>query len=614
MPLLAESGDPLLTESGETLLTEDETGIPGLIGMRVRAKLKLAVNGALSGINTPVSIQGKAALKLAVKGALSGVSTPDWKTPIVTLAGAIPFMLTEEGPEGSSCFRSGAITDNGISQARFIAPSNGIFTVWFKVSSESNYDWLTARKVGAPDNLFRVSGTMNWQNATVVMAEGDALDVFYEKDSSVFSGADAGWFTISFESDACEIKGKAALSLAMQGALSGATIAATSQPLQGRATLKLAVSNAKISKPQTLQGRATLQLIARNGTIAAPTGLTALMKVITDSARPEVVLDQYLLVWFNGHPGQCQIALALDEGTPIYPTSTWMNPGTTGPSILKIDSAEIPGDGYTHKVTVSVRVNSHGQTGPWSTTAIYAKTPKPRTTDQPEWCEAVLLRQGGSGATAPLADLTRIRWRHDGAVKIMARIPVLVGAEPRRWSTREIDVGYADYDETEFIAEGIGLRLEYFGGQFRNVEFGVCAIDRGSFGPVRWSMSPISIKELDPDSSQEEKPPNPDQQKGTLTSMAYSQFKNAIAAEIREKEPGWSNSWYITITALDQTLLTIKDIVRKGGRVTLNDFGAFEARWNADHTVRSVAFVPSVGFKEGVRQGRILTDDQAKAG
>lgn len=405
------------------------------------------------------------------------------------------------------------------------------------------------------------------------------------------------------------LNGKATLQLAAQGALSGI---ATPVSLNGRATLRL-VSTAKLSKPKTLNGRATLRLVSRHGALSAPTGLNALMKVITDSAQPEVVLDQYVMVWFYGHPNQCEIALHIDDGPQISPSTVWLNPGTTGPAILKIGINQLQGDGFTHKVTVKVRTNFDGRTGAWAQALVFGKIPKPITTDQPEWCEAVRLRQGGPGQSGPVTDLTRIRWRHNGAVRIMARIPVLVGAEPRKWSTKEIVLGYADYDETEFIAEGVGLKLEYMGGYIRNVEFGVCAIDRGSFGPVFWASAKIGIAEI---SSQDQLAPdlNPDQRAGTNWALTYPVFKTAVSALVQAQATNWpGNGWFIVHTTLDQTVRKIKDIVRKGGSVTLDDFARFEARWDAERTTRSVGCSLSTGLKEGTKRGVIMTDEEAKA-
>ena len=101
-------------------------------------------------------------------------------------------------------------------------------------------------------------------------------------------------------------------------------------------------------------------------------------------------------------------------------------------------------------------------------------------------------------------------------------------------------------------------------------------------------------------------------------------LKDKIGRAVFE-ENGWTYPEYlypttadtkrrnIVETALEKTLFQVKEATRKGGTVTLDDLGRFEARWNEARTVRSVAFAPSPGFREGVRAGSILTDAQAQA-
>ena len=69
----------------------------------------------------------------------------------------------------------------------------------------------------------------------------------------------------------------------------------------------------------------------------------------------------------------------------------------------------------------------------------------------------------------------------------------------------------------------------------------------------------------------------------------------------------------VSYTHLDVYKRQIKDLIRRGGRVILDDLGRFEARWNETRTVRSVGFAPSPGFIAGTRAGYPLTDAQAKA-
>jgi hypothetical protein len=54
----------------------------------------------------------------------------------------------------------------------------------------------------------------------------------------------------------------------------------------------------------------------------------------------------------------------------------------------------------------------------------------------------------------------------------------------------------------------------------------------------------------------------------------------------------------------------IKDVIRKGGTVKLDDLGTFAATW--PQSGRSVTFTPSPGFKVGTQIGKPLTDAQAK--
>ena len=82
----------------------------------------------------------------------------------------------------------------------------------------------------------------------------------------------------------------------------------------------------------------------------------------------------------------------------------------------------------------------------------------------------------------------------------------------------------------------------------------------------------------------------------------------------------------IVNSAIDQSVLKIKDVVSKGGSVELQDFGVIEAKWTKERLARnpatgapvvvpayrSLGFSPSIGFKTGTRNGTILTDLQAK--
>ena len=427
-------------------------------------------------------------------------------------------------------------------------------------------------------------------------------------------------------SSAFTLRGKAVLSLTTRAALSSVKVF-TPLPLKAKATLRF-IGNGLLKARKLLKAKATLRLLARQGTAQPPSGIGMQMTILADPYRPAVIRDQYLRVWFNGHPGQCRMALKIDDGAEFEPAFTWQNPGVTGPAIVKIDRAAIAGDGKDHRITVSVWQAVGNRTSARATHSDYAKIPVVRPATQPEWCGATPIRQGETLYAAPyvisgrVKDLTRIDWRHSGAVQIMARIPVRTQLANKSWGwkTRVITLGYADHDETTFVVEDLGLLMGWENGALREVWFGVASIHHGQFGPVTWASAPVNIREvLDRPSGPA---PTPDEQAGTARKVTgrvkIETYPDTFNLEVRASVltdlgtlPTHGNA------IIDQSLyclfIKIKNIVRQGGSVTLDDLGRFETRWNPDRTVRNVGFVASPGFVEGTRAGIVLTDAQAKA-
>lgn len=424
--------------------------------------------------------------------------------------------------------------------------------------------------------------------------------------------------------------GKGAAGTIEAGTTEAGTIETVFNAMQGQASLTLDARGTIRSK-KSLKAKAALRLIARQGTAQTPSGLGAKMTIITDPFRPDMIRDQYLRVWFNGHPQHCRIALQIDDGVEFQPAFTWQNPGVTRQAILKIDEAEIPGDGQTHQIMISVWQAVGNRTSARATLRLFDRTPNPRPTLQPAWCGVTAIRRGesirtvlpgyGNVITGHISDLTRVDWRHTGAVQIMAKIPVR-NSKTGVWSHSILTLGYADYHETCFYVENLGSRLGWTNGILLDVLLGVAAIQHGKFGPIHWANAPVKIREVYPRPLTA--PNSPDDIAGTTINEIYSTFRAEVVMALFAAN-GWTypNNWdnstpeakrrTIAIAAIDQLLLRIKEITRKGGSVTLNDLGRFEARWNEARTVRSVAFAPSPGFREGVRAGSILTDAQAQA-
>ncbi|MFZ1538842.1 MAG: hypothetical protein WAT23_15850, partial [Chromatiaceae bacterium] len=241
---------------------------------------------------------------------------------------------------------------------------------------------------------------------------------------------------------------------------------------------------------------------------------------------------------------------------------------------------------------------------PRASVSEYLATPDVRPTAVPEWCGATLQRQATGLAlhsTGQLPDLVEVKWRHPGAVALFAKFM-------KSGRTAIVQLGVADHQEEVFMAEGVSAKMGYTAA-LANVYFGVAAIAKGTYGAITWQASPVQIKGFD--SFVLPEAPSPDA--ATRCDYDSYQFGEAVMATL-QAELGASPPVNLS-TILNQTrlklLLRIKDIIRKGGTVELDNLGTFKANWSPSG--RSVGFVPSLGFKVGTALGKPLTDAEAKA-
>ncbi len=109
--------------------------------------------------------------------------------------GSNPWVISTNNPhEGTYCAKSGSIGDDSSSQLSItmeIADTD-MLTFWYKVSSESTYDFLRFYVDGT--KLAEWSGEVSWtQYSTSIGAGVHTFMWSYEKDASVSNGDDAGY-------------------------------------------------------------------------------------------------------------------------------------------------------------------------------------------------------------------------------------------------------------------------------------------------------------------------------------------------------------------------------------------------------------------------------------
>jgi hypothetical protein len=94
---------------------------------------------------------------------------------------------------GDSSIRSNNISDDGSTCVKTYINGSGTLRFYWKVSSESGYDYL---KFYEDNNLeYSISGSVNWERKTFYQGStGDhEYKWCYTKDANTNSGSDSGW-------------------------------------------------------------------------------------------------------------------------------------------------------------------------------------------------------------------------------------------------------------------------------------------------------------------------------------------------------------------------------------------------------------------------------------
>ena len=121
------------------------------------------------------------------------MSSFDW----VTGGSADWFVTDQEQYEGVYSARSGIISDDQQSYLSLTQEvySSDIISFWYKVSSESNYDYLRFYIDNAEQDAW--AGEIGWTYVEYTVSVGSHTFKWeYDKDYSVSSGADAGWIDL----------------------------------------------------------------------------------------------------------------------------------------------------------------------------------------------------------------------------------------------------------------------------------------------------------------------------------------------------------------------------------------------------------------------------------
>ncbi|MCH7226945.1 M6 family metalloprotease domain-containing protein [Haloferula sp. A504] len=106
------------------------------------------------------------------------------------------FRQTTTTQDGVDAAQSGLITHSQTSSMETTLSQEGTLSFWWKVSSESSYDYLRfyLNDVEQGGSLARISGNVDWVQKTVTIPAGiNTVKWAYTKDGSVDRNSDAGW-------------------------------------------------------------------------------------------------------------------------------------------------------------------------------------------------------------------------------------------------------------------------------------------------------------------------------------------------------------------------------------------------------------------------------------
>ena len=276
---------------------------------------------------------------------------------------------------------------------------------------------------------------------------------------------------------------------------------------------------------------------------------------------------------------------------------TW-TPITSYPPSVKLNDVVVPRDGLTHIVIFRL----------WHRDAVTNEDSELVVTDGiaatfdlappalPTSVSATLVRDGMEG----FPDQVLVAWDSPDPVDIYVVDPT---AKKRK-------VYSADAQESSVVIEN-SRKYGTQDGQPHEYRFGVAAFNRSVSSSTVYA-TPLTITSGEPAVAAL----TPDEVAGTAEKLSQAQLIAALDADL-------SADSAVIAQVITAAVNKIKDVLAKGGSVTLDNIGQFAAEWSAEKTTfrngsyvtvpaaRSASFIQSPGLSKGVKAGLVLSDIEA---
>ena len=354
----------------------------------------------------------------------------------------------------------------------------------------------------------------------------------------------------------------------------------------------------------------------------------AAVAIVKDAGKDEITGENLpgnniLIRWSGPVPTAIEVEADVEDITdpagyfPVPHTNiTTYSESSVGLSLVKVDSQVVPRDGMGHAVNFRIRYNISGDTGPWVEIPNAFITFQLEAPNPPTALTVTLLRD----RMDTIPDVVKLEWVRDG---VSPGTGVVIYATD--YLNKKHTIYTSNGPETECRVENVSRFIvqEVGPAVVRPYVFSIASTNISEKSTEKQAAAPVPItsklKPVDP--------PTPDDIAGTSREVEYATLKAEVFADVMTQlgslPPEGQN---IVNNAVDKTFLKIKDVVSKGGSVTLADFGVVAAKWTKDRLARNpsnsepvvvpayrnLGFTPSIGFKTGVKTGAVMTDLQAK--
>jgi DNA-binding protein HU-beta len=333
--------------------------------------------------------------------------------------------------------------------------------------------------------------------------------------------------------------------------------------------------------------------------------------------------NEFLIRWQGPLPLLAEVEVDVDDIIdpsgyfPIGVTNiTTYAESSMGLSLVKGNDPLIPQDGLEHLLLFRIRYNVDGDTGEYVNTPVYSASYAMPPPAPPVSLTATLLRDR-QGTVGDVVHFTWEKAAENGGDGIEIYTSTVLDRSHRLYQSNGGETSCRIDNVSRFV-----VREEESEVQPEPFTFTIVATNISGKSDPTQAAAPLNITpRLRPSA-----PPTPDEIAGTAREVEYATLKAEVFADVMTQLGALPPEGQSIVTgAINHAFLKIKDVVRLGGKVEVNNFGVFEARWSNERLARNPAtgepvivpprrdqrFTASRGYRDGTRAGQIWTDAQA---